>query len=140
MRRINIHDFSLFPGLRHATISDDSGEDFYHTVLNKEFKEAFEQEEKFVVMLDYVDAYTSSFLDEAFGNLIYDFGLKEVSKLISFISEEEPHWIDMIIKKTFPQWEERRKKKEPPIVTKRHAPWYRLINDNLLLKEREVPA
>ena len=35
METINIKDFSEYPGLRHCSISDDSGEEFYHKILNK---------------------------------------------------------------------------------------------------------
>jgi hypothetical protein len=36
---------TCFPALRHCNISDESGEKFYHNVLNKAFKEAYEEEE-----------------------------------------------------------------------------------------------
>ena len=38
MKTIYIKDFSEYPGLRHCSISDDSGEEYYHSILNKEFK------------------------------------------------------------------------------------------------------
>ncbi len=139
MEVISVVDFSDFPGLRHSNISDDSGEDFYHTVLNNKFKEAYENETGLKVILDYVVAYTSSFLDEAFGNLVYDFSLETVKKYLTIESVEEPHWIDMIYNETFPQWESRRIKNEKPVVTKTHEPWYRIHNKELILKAWELP-
>ena len=132
--------YSEYTGLRHCDISDNSGEDFYHKILNKEFKDAFEKKEILVVILDGVDGYASSFLDEAFGNLVFDFTLENTKKYIQIISEQEPHWKEMIEKKTFIQWEDRRIRKEYPKVTANHSPWYRLINDVLILKRWEQPA
>ena len=104
-----LNDFSEFPGLRHCNISDKSGEEFYHSVLNRVFKEAFEKKEKLVVKLDDTAGYASSFLDEAFGNLVYDFTLDVVTSFIEIISEQEPHWKELIEEQTFKEWEKRRK-------------------------------
>jgi hypothetical protein len=124
-------DFSEFPALRHCNISDNSGEEFYHKVLNKVFKEAFEKDEKLEVNLDNTAGYASSFLDEAFGNLVYDFTLEVVRKYISIISDQEPHWKDMIENQTYSQWETRRKNNQRPIVTKDHEPWFRFVNNEI---------
>jgi hypothetical protein len=132
MRILSIlESFSEYTGLRHCNISDNSGEEFYHKVLNKAFKEAYEQKEKLIVSLDKVDGYASSFLDEAFGNLVYDFTLEIVTKYIDVISEQEPHWKEMIQTKTFKQWEERRRNKQKPKVTKTHEAWYRIVDREL---------
>lgn len=132
MKTLNIRDsFSEYTGLRHCNISDNSGEEFYHKVLNKAFKESYENKQKLVVILDKVDGYASSFLDEAFGNLVYDFTLDIVTKYTEIISQQEPHWKVMIETKTFTQWEERRIKNEPAKVTFAHGPWYRLINKEI---------
>lgn len=139
MKTINIIDFSEYPGLRHCNISDDSGEKFYHKILNNSFKDCFENGSKLVVNLDNTDAYASSFLDEAFGNLVFDFSLENVKKILEIKSVEEPHWIEMIKEKTFLQWEDRRIKGKAPIVTEKHLPWYRLINGDLIKKEWEIP-
>ena len=46
MKKISVlEDFSEFPALRYCNISDESGEKFYHNVLNKAFKEAYEKDE-----------------------------------------------------------------------------------------------
>ena len=40
---IKVKDFSEYPGLRHCSISDDSGEEYYHKILNSKFKETYEK-------------------------------------------------------------------------------------------------
>lgn len=140
MNTINIkEDFSEYPGLRHCSISDKSGEEFYHNILNFRFKEAYESDSKIIINLDSTSGYASSFLDEAFGNLVYDFTLKEVQKRVNIVSEDEPDWKVMIQTKTYPQWEERRKRQERPKVTESHPNWYRLIGGKLEIDVWERP-
>jgi hypothetical protein len=138
MAKIKVIDFDEFPGLRHCSISENSGEEYYHKVLNEAFKNAYEKDEKLVVDLDGTDAYASSFLDEAFGNLVYDFTLSNVTRLIEIISTEEPHWVKMLEEKTFPQWEARRINNEKIVITESHESWYRLINGELINKIWEI--
>lgn len=126
-----LKDFTEFPGLRHCNISDNSGEEFYHSVLNKAFKEAYEKKEKLVVSLDDTAGYASSFLDEAFGNLVYDFTYDVVTHYIDIISEQEPHWKELIEKQTFEEWEKRRKDNKPPKITKEHDAWFKLIDNQI---------
>ncbi|WP_264552782.1 STAS-like domain-containing protein [Flavobacterium sp. N2038] len=139
MNKIRVFDFDEYPGLRHCTISEFSGEEFYHKILNDAFKNAYDKKEKLTIDLDDVDAYASSFLDEAFGNLVYDFTLKKVKEYVVIISNDEPHWIKMIENETYNQWEERRKANDKVIVTEVHKPWYRLINDALKFEVWEMP-
>lgn len=134
MAKIRVLDFDEFPGLRHCSISENSGEEYYHKVLNKAFKNAYEKNEKLVVDLDGTDAYASSFLDEAFGNLVYDFSLANVKRLVEIISTDEPHWVKMLEEKTYPQWEARRINNEKIVITESHESWYRLINGELISK------
>lgn len=141
MRTISVLDnFSEFPALRHCNISDESGEKFYHKVLNKAFKEAYDNNEKLTVNLDATAGYASSFLDEAFGNLVFDFTLDVVKSKIEIISEQEPHWKEMILEQTFPQWEARRKNEQNPVVTSSHEAWYRLINNEIKQGIWEQPS
>ena len=140
MRVSVLKDFSELPGLRNCSISDDSGELFYHKVLNEAFHKAYEANEKLVVDLDNTGGYAPSFLDEAFGNLVYDFTLATVKRLVEIISKQQPHWKDMIEGKTYLQWEERRKENKPPKVTKLHDAWYRLQDNKLELRIWERPA
>ena len=141
MITLNIfEDYSEYTGLRHCNISDNSGEDFYHRVLNSKFKEAYESNQKLVVVLDRVDGYASSFLDEAFGNLVYDYSFEIVKGIVEIISEQEPHWKTMIEEKTYLQWEKRRKNNEFPKVTATHNPWSRLINNQIITKVWDYSA
>lgn len=129
---INIKDFSEYPGLRHCSISDDSGEEFYHKTLNKEFKNCFEQGGKLKINLDFTAGYAPSFLDEAFGNLVYDFDLKNVKENVIIISDQEPDLKDMILNETYPQWQERREKEDKPKKTAKHEPWHRLADSKII--------
>lgn len=134
MKTINIkNDFTKNPGLRHSNISEFSGEDFYHTILNSLFYQALKSKEKLIVILDGVEGYAPSFLDEAFGNLVYDFSLEKVKKILSIISEDEPYWKTMIENDTYINWEKRRKDKQVPKKTKSHNDWYKLDNNNIVL-------
>jgi hypothetical protein len=143
MKKIQIsvlESFSEFPGLRHCKISDDSGEQFYHQILNSKFAQAIEDDLKLVVDLDNTAGYAPSFLDEAFGNLIYDFTSSEVNKRLEIISIQEPSWLEMFSEQTFPQWEQRRIKNDPPKVTEIHDAWFRYLNKELIKKVWLKPA
>ena len=103
-------DYSPYTGIRHCETSDYSGEDFYHKKLNGVFKEAFERNEKLTLVLDgSKDGYAPSFLDEALGNLVYDFGEKNVRRLVEIVSERESQWKTMLDTRTYREWEQRRK-------------------------------
>jgi hypothetical protein len=133
-------NFSDEPGLRHCDISDQSGEAFYHLVLNPAFGECYNKGELLTIDLDNTAGYASSFLDEAFGNLVYDFGLNEIKNKVKIISTQEPHWKEMIEGQSYIQWEDRRKKGLKPKVTKLHDPWYRLISGKLTKQQWEQPS
>lgn len=129
-------DYSLVTGLRHCEVSDKSGEDFYHTKLNTAFADAYQQGEKLELILDgVIGGYTPSFLDEAIGNLVYDFGLKVVKQKLIIISEKETQWIAFVNERTYPAWEQRRRSKQEPTITVSHDAWYRLVDNHL---ERRV--
>jgi hypothetical protein len=134
MNIISVKDFTEYPGLRHCSISDDSGEEFYHKKLNESFKNAIENGEDLTINLDHTAGYAPSFLDEAFGNLVYDFGLEQVSKRLHIISEQEPDLKDMIINESFIQWEERRVNDDEPKKTEKHNDWFRLVNNEFIKK------
>jgi hypothetical protein len=134
---IVIADYSKSPGPRYCYQGDDSGEDFYHKILNEKFKDAFEQKTELEVNLDGPDGYASSFLDEAFGNLVFDFGLENVQSRVKIISNEEPEWIEMIEKETFVQWEQRRTNNQPPKKTIKHEDWWRLNFANNSTEKRK---
>lgn len=123
--------FSELPGLRHCSISDNSGEEFYHKFLNAEFKNVIDKNTTLVVNLDNTAGYAPSFLDEAFGNLVFDYSLALVKKHLEIISNQEPSWKDMIETETFVQWEKRRNNNEPPKITENHSAWYRLVDGQI---------
>jgi|GEM_PF-316670 hypothetical protein len=132
--RLNILSYSQSPGPRYCNQGEDSGEDFYHKTLNAKFYEAYKKQTKLVVDLDGPDGYASSFLDEAFGNLIYDFGIDLVKDFLEMKSDEEPEWKEMLYNYTFTEWDKRRKDRKEPKVTKEHDAWYRLV-DTTIKKE-----
>lgn len=135
MKTIKVSDFSEYPGLRHCDISDDSGELFYHKILNSEFKKSFENKEKLNLILDGTAGYAPSFLDEAIGNLVYDFSILNVKKYLIITSIEEPNLIDSLEKETYIQWENRRIGKIEPKKTERHSSWW-YLDDNGDLKNK----
>lgn len=130
-----LESFSEYPGLRHCSISDESGEEFYHKVLNSEFKTVIDNQLLLVVNLDGTAGYAPSFLDEAFGNLVFDFSLDTVKSHIKIVSIQEPSWIELIENQTYVEWEERRLTESVPKITADHEPWFRLSNGNLILKK-----
>lgn len=86
-------NFSFSPGPRFIKEGPDSGELFRTTILETKFKEATEKNVQLVIDLDGVAGYGTSFLEEAFGGLVRDFGFNLVDSSITFISEEEPYLI-----------------------------------------------
>lgn len=132
---LKVSSYSMSPGPRYCVQGDSSGEDFYHKMLNKCFVKAYTEDKTLVIDLDGPDGYASSFLDEAFGNLIFDFGLDEVKKRVKIVSNEEPEWISMIFDNTFVEWEKRRIHHDNPKVTASHEKWSRL--DNNLITEKQ---
>ncbi|MBR5702753.1 MAG: STAS-like domain-containing protein [Bacteroidales bacterium] len=127
----SVIDYSQSPGPRYCIQGDDSGEHFYHTQLNSLFTEAYKENALLVITLDGADGYASSFLDEAFGNLVYDFSREIVSKHLRIVSNDEDVWTEMIENETFPEWEKRRINSVCAKVTVDHGPWFRLIDGEL---------
>lgn len=116
--------FGRVTGLRHSKISEKSGEDFYHEVLNEEFYKAIKQNKKLLVNLDGIRSYSPSFIDESFGNLVFDFGEEMIKKWLIVKSDEKPFWINSIEGETIPLWEKRRIDKDSPLKTKKHKDWW----------------
>lgn len=128
----SVIEYSQSPGPRYCAQGDDSGEDFYHNKLNALFADAYKENSILVITLDGADGYASSFLDEAFGNLVYDFGLEIVKKHLEIVSNDEDVWIEMIENETFQEWEKRRAKSEQARITADHDAWFRLVNGELV--------
>ena len=92
---INIaNDFSKYPYGRLRKYSETSGQVFREDVLVP----AFQEFDEIVIELDGTEGYGSSFLDEAFANLVREnkFDKKEVLKKLKFISNDDPSLIDEI--------------------------------------------
>lgn len=120
-------EFSSVTGLRHSAKSEKSGEEFYHSLLNRRFYEALISEEDLELDLDgTLDSYAPSFLDESLGNLVYDFTLAVVKQHLHLHSSRNPSWIKMIEEETYPQWEKRRVDNELRKITVQHDNWYHI--------------
>lgn len=106
--------FSEYPGPRYKEQGDDSGEEFYNSVLKGLFDKtlaiSMETGKNYVleINLDDTAGYASSFLDEAFGNLSYDFTADTVLKHLRLISKQEPDWIKIIQEETIPEWHKKK--------------------------------
>lgn len=97
--RINIaKDFSETPGPRYQKDGEFSGEAFRENVLIPRYKEAVEQKVKLEINLDGGYGYPPSFLEEAFGGLVRQFGKEQVVKTLEFVSLEEPYLVETIQK------------------------------------------
>lgn len=109
--KINILNFSEYPGPRYKSQGNSSGEEFYIKVLNPAFAECYINKEILEVYLDGTAGYPSSFLDEAFGELVYDFSLGVVERYLKIKTDRYLRHKSMILDETFPQWENKRIKK-----------------------------
>lgn len=127
----SIIDYAQSPGPRYCIQGADSGEDFYHIKLNGIFTEAYRGDAILCITLDGADGYASSFLDEAFGNLVYDFSAVVVSNHLEIISNDEEIWAKMITEETIPEWEKRRNNNDHAKVTENHEKWFRLCDGEL---------
>lgn len=96
MITIRVLDFTEFPGPRHETIGEFSGERFRDEVLLKAIEE--HGVDMIRVDLDGTAGYGSSFLEEAFGGLVRKgINWQSVTALCDrMISEEDPSLIDEI--------------------------------------------
>ena len=119
---INVFEYTKDPGPRYKRQDKDgetnSGEEFYTSVLNKAFFDCYTHGKKLVIYLDEVSGYPSSFLDEAVGELGFDFSEKIVSKFLDFRTIMFKRRVKQIKDETYPQWEARRKNKEKVV----HSP------------------
>lgn len=114
LNRLYISDFTKTPGPRYRSQGKYSGEEFYNDHLQKAFEDTGNQGFMLEIILDGTIGYNSSFLDEAFGRLVYHFGLEKVRKYLTIKSQEEPEWIDMLEKETYIQWNKRKDKQKEP--------------------------
>lgn len=110
----SIIDFTEYPGPRYMEQGEDSGERFYFTKLKGLFEEVLKKSSQtgktffLEINLDNTAGYASSFLDEAFGNLAFDFGEEVVKKHLKIVSNQEPDWVDIIFNETIPEWHKKK--------------------------------
>jgi hypothetical protein len=121
--------FSKYTGLRHCSVSDNSGEEFYHKKLNQLFYDTLQEGSRLEIILDGNRGYSPSFIDESFGNLVYDFTLEKVLNNLEIVSNDIPMWKDSIVTKTYPLWESRRLNKDTPKKTMHHDDWWAFIDN-----------
>ena len=110
---IRILDYSEYPGPRYSVQGLDSGEDYYHTILKDKFSNALEKGEILIIDLDNTAGYAPSFIDEIFGNLVYDFKYDLINKHLEIKSEDEPDWKELITDNILPKWLQKRKDNQP---------------------------
>lgn len=106
--KIKILEFTEYPGPRYKNQGDFSGEEYYITRLNALFCECYSKKEKLVILLDGTAGFPSSFLDEAFGELVYDFSLDIVKEWLVIETQRYSRHKQMIENETYNQWEEKR--------------------------------
>ena len=109
---VKVLDYTTDPGPRYKRQDKEgvstSGEEFYTSILNKTFADCYRDSKELVLYLDEVSGYPSSFLDEAIGELVYDFSEKIVSKLLKYETVMFKRRVKQVLEETMPQWEERR--------------------------------
>lgn len=110
---LSVKDYTEDPGPRYKRQdlegTDTSGEMFYIQKLNAVFKQCIDDGKELVILLDGVSGYPSSFLDEAIGELVYDFTLDKVQDILSFETVMFKRRAKQVLEETYPQWEKRRK-------------------------------
>lgn len=105
---VKVLDFTEYPGPRYRKQGSFSGEEFYDQVLKGSFETAVMEGIKLCVDLDNTAGYASSFLDEAFGNLTYDYSQNVVNEHLTLITTEEPDWKNVVFENIIPEWEHKR--------------------------------
>lgn len=134
---INIaKDFSEYPGPRYIQQGESSGEAFYVNLLNPTFADCIRNSKSLELNLDSSAGYATSFLDEALGELVFDFTEKVVRERLVIKSEEEPEWIAFMESETYPQWEKRRLAGAIPKYSVSHKINYLDLTDNKV-KQRD---
>lgn len=94
MNSLKISNWTVTPGPRYKRIGPNSGEELRDAVLLPALKNAINLGEKLYIDLDGTMPYGSSFLDEAFGGLIYrnGFSRSKVLKNVQLVSPTRP-WL-----------------------------------------------
>ena len=119
---LSVKDYTEDPGPRYKRQdlegANTSGEMFYIQKLNPAFVGCLQEGKELVLLLDGVSGYPSSFLDEAIGELVYDFTLEKVKSILTFETTMFKRRAKQVCDETYPQWEEKRKIKSTVV----HSP------------------
>lgn len=140
MEKIHIsvkNDFNRCPGLRtHDITPGNSGEDFYHQLLNQKFYDAIVGNTILIVDLDDTAGYSPSFIDESFGRLTYDFGKKLIDAHLEIKSDEELLWKPTIFDSVVLKWQKRRENSESPTISSGFSPtpWWHLTTSESFIQ------
>ncbi|SIT20951.1 protein of unknown function [Chryseobacterium ureilyticum] len=110
---VKVKDFTEYPDARYIEHDSSSGEEFYYNYVKPNFERAINENKQLVVDLDDTAGYASSFLDEAFGNLVYDFSFDIIKLRLQIISNQEPDWIKLILDDIIYIWKEKKEKGLP---------------------------
>lgn len=110
---LKVVDFTEYPDVRYIEHDEFSGELFYLNYVKPYFKKAVKENKILVVDLDNTAGYASSFLDEAFGNLVYDFDFDDIRIHLKIISLQEPDWINIIQDDIIVKWKEKKDRNLP---------------------------
>lgn len=105
---LKVLDFSEYPGPRFKSQGDSSGEEYFESILKPNFEKVITDSTKLFVDLDGTAGYASSFIDEAFGKLVMEFGIDIVKSHLEVISNDEKSWLKIIWEQSVPQWESKR--------------------------------
>ena len=89
-------DYTNLPGPRFRHQGPHSGEDFREAILEPKFTEAERNGDTLFIDLDGGYGYGTSFLEEAFGGLARNHGIRRVLDILELKSDEEPYLIDDI--------------------------------------------
>jgi hypothetical protein len=97
MRTITISsDFTDSPGARLISEGPFSGQEFRERFLEPLFTSQSDNEPVSII-LDGVEGYATSFLEEAFGGLARKYGKEKVRSRLEFVSLEDPLLIDEVL-------------------------------------------
>ncbi len=87
-------DFAKSLGTRLKKNSENSGEEFFETLLEP----AFNTYDKVVIHLDSLTGYSAGFLEESFGGLVRKYGHEKVTAKIRFEGTKRAYLIPEILK------------------------------------------
>lgn len=89
-----IKEYTEFPGGRFERLGDYSGEDFREKVL----RIFFQNNERIEIdATGIVTSFSPSFLDESFGKLAKEYGLKKFNETIKLFSKDNPNLNDKMM-------------------------------------------